>query len=252
MSPATTTGGTPSRTPRTCCSDLELDQLILGELDEPERLRIEAHVAASPSCASRLVTLRAGQQQWQAQMPPLAQGPQAAPQAAPLATVTSLDAARRRRRPLVAGLSTLAAAAAVLVFVQQREPTTRTKGGAVHVGVTRDVDGHREDVFSGDSVPKGARLYVEVWGSEGVAGDVTVVLASGDAHTASPAGTLAAAARTELEIDLASLPGPTPRRVDIAFVVCPAPVGGDRAPALATGTSWPDTCFGERLQVKEP
>ena len=219
MNPAPRPGGTeiggpsrgPSRGARGCCSDLELDQLILGELDEPERLRIEAHVAASPSCAARLLTLRAAQQEWQSQMPPLAATTQAAPPAT-LATVTSLDAARRRRRQLGAGLTTLAAAAGVLFMVQRTETsTTRTKGGAVHVAVTRDVGGHGEDVFSGDSVPAGSRLHVEVWGSEGVAGDVTVVLASGGLQVVKSAGAMAPATRTELEVDLATLPGPRPR-----------------------------------------
>ena len=249
MNPTQTPGGTPIGGPRRCCSDLELDQFILGELDEPERVRIEAHVAASPSCAARLLNLRAAQQQWQSQMRPLAP---AATQDAAAATVTSLDAARRLRRRLAAGFSSLAAAATVLLLVQQPETsTTRTKGGAVHVAATRDVGGGREDVFSGDSVPAGSRLHVEVWGSEGVAGDVTVVLASGGARIAYPAGAMAAATRTEFEVDLsrlATLPGP--RVVDLVFVVCPP--GGGFAPETFGAVVWPDACLGERLQVKEP
>lgn len=232
--------------PRTCCSDLELDQLLLGELDDGPRQRLEQHLASSPACAARLATLRAEQQAWQQNMPPLSAPSK---QEQPLATVTSLDEARRRRnRQLGAGLSTLAAAAAVFVVVQTQEPDTRTKGGDIHVALSADVDGRRVDVFSGDGVKHGATLHAQVrGGAEPLRGSLAYVLESGAARATVAVGAIVSDA-TLVDVELGRLPGAGPRTVDVVFLVCDRSVGPG---ALETERPWPSECAAEKLQVVE-
>jgi anti-sigma factor RsiW len=158
-----------------CCSDLELDQLLLGELDDDHAARLRTHLATSPRCQARLAALETVQRAWAERAPPFR--PPAAPPA-PTAQVVSLDAARaRRRRVAFQALSGLAAAAALLIVVRTGpDDGVRTKGPGIAVTLSQARDGVAVDVFAGDAVDPG----VPVVARARVAAGVNVAVVIGD------------------------------------------------------------------------
>jgi len=114
-----------SARPDPCLSDLTLDRLLAGELDDPavrgQRDIVRAHLAACPSCQQRRAEIEA--------QPALAPDPE-------LRRSLPRRPGSGWRLPLLAAMSVVAAAAAVVLFARPRphgappEPaTTRIKGG---------------------------------------------------------------------------------------------------------------------------
>ena len=256
--------------PRSCCSDLELDQLILGELDEPERQRIENHVAASPSCDARLVTLRAAQQDWQAQLPPLS-SPSTAEAAPSTTTEPSTGPPRhgaRRPRPRQFSIGLMLAVAAAMVVLlmmtlptqptQPTQPTPSTPNaiGGVTIELTRDLAGRRATVFGGDTVAHHEVLHATVRRSDGLTGMLTVVVESGSARLVLPPGQVGPDGNTvvhDVDVDLAALAGDGPRTVVMTFLICDTRLtAAELAAAPHPAQPWPARCGSERLAVVEP
>jgi energy-converting hydrogenase Eha subunit A len=262
--------------PRSCCSDLELDQLILGELDEPERQRLENHVAASPSCDARLVTLRAAQQDWQAQLPPLS-SPSTAEASPSTTTESSTGPPRhgaRRPRPRRFSIGLLLAVAAAMVVLlmmtlptqptQPTQPTLPTRPtlptpsamGGVDVELTRDLAGRRATVFGGDTVAHHEVLHATVRRSDGMTGMLTVVVESGSARLVLPPGQVGPDDNTvvhTVDVDLAALAGDGPRTVVMTFLICDTRLtAAELAAAPNPAQPWPARCVAEQLAVVEP
>lgn len=144
--------------PRTCCSDLEIDQLLLDELDEPRKSALTAHLASSSSCAARLAELRAGRDEWRATMPPLTSSAH---------NVVVLQP-RSRSIARTSAIATFLAAAAAIAFVVSRPAPVdgeRAKGSAVHAGFTVDgTEGIARDVVKrGANVAIFARANSDAW-----------------------------------------------------------------------------------------
>lgn len=270
--------------PRSCCSDLELDQLILGELDEPERQRIENHVAASPSCDARLVTLRAAQQDWQAQLPPLSSPSTTTPDPS-TTTMASMEFPRhgaRRPRPRRFSIGLLlAVAAAMVVLLMMTLPTQPTQPalttlptqptlptpsamGGVDVELTRDLAGRRATVFAGDTVAHHEVLHATVRRRDGLTGMLTVVVESGSARLVLPPGRVGPDGTTvvhdvvhtvvhTVDVDLAALAGDGPRTVVMTFLFCDTELtAAELEPAPQSAQPWPARCVAQRLTVVEP
>ncbi len=162
--------------PRTCCNDLQLDQLILDELPAAEGTALRAHLSSSPTCMTRFDALRADHDAWQKSMPPLPMVVESsdADSSGPNNVVVLAD----RRRAVVrvaSGLAvTLAAAAAILVVVapvaDPLDDVVRHKGGGVSASFAVEGDGHK-DLFDGDTVALPARLRADLrLTGEGVVG----------------------------------------------------------------------------------
>jgi hypothetical protein len=168
--------------PAACLSDLKLDRLLGGELDgSAERETALAHLATCPRCQQRRDEIAAQSPQ----LPDEALFGKLAPPAEP-----PRARAPRRRAPLVAAISLLAAAAAVVLVARPRphEPLrspadTRLKGGdfGFEILVRRKGDGRaapvlpEEPVHPGDLIgfrvrsPSGGHLaIVSVDGAGGV------------------------------------------------------------------------------------
>ncbi|MFY0535929.1 hypothetical protein [Nannocystis pusilla] len=135
--------------PSGCLSDLVIDRLIVGELDDAARVEALGHAAACTWCTARIAELRGEQQAFAAGPVPLA-----------------LHRPKRRFLGLSAALA--AAAALALVFLPDRsgpepEPApvlddlVRTKGAA-HVGLYVERDGKLSPLLSGEHIVPGARV----------------------------------------------------------------------------------------------
>ena len=148
----------PQRRGEACLSDLVLDRMIVGELDESGG-RAE-HLAGCPKCSARLAELRLAtpDQLFIAGM-------------AAAATKT----ARRRRGPLTAGISTLlVAAAAVAVIWWPRPPEgTRSKGGLTFEVVARRQNGVVAPLLPGATLAAGDAIRFRL--SSDVDGWLTVI-----------------------------------------------------------------------------
>ncbi|WP_434420153.1 DUF4384 domain-containing protein [Nannocystis pusilla] len=135
--------------PTGCLSDLVIDRLIVGELDDAARVEVLGHAAACTWCTARIAELRGEQQVFAAGPVPLALH-------------------RPKRRFLGVSAALAAAAALALVFLPDRsgpepEPApvpgdvVRTKGAA-HVGLYVERDGKLSPLLSGEHIVPGARV----------------------------------------------------------------------------------------------
>jgi hypothetical protein len=150
-----------------CCSDLELDQLLLDELDDDHAARLRAHVAASPRCHARLMALQTVKQAWAERAPPFApatstSGSASMPTSTSNSVISLVDARQKRRWLFTRAATILAAAATVVIAVRQSGPEVRTKGPRLSVTLTTEQGGRMVDVFSGDGVVAGARVVAHV------------------------------------------------------------------------------------------
>jgi hypothetical protein len=129
--------------PRTCCSDLELDELLAGALSPESATKVRAHLAASPSCASHFASLEAAFRADQATLRPLPPAPAARPR-------------------LVFSTSAALAAASLAIFFVVRDgatPPEQLKGRAsVDVKVKRASGGDVVTLGDGSQVAAGDRL----------------------------------------------------------------------------------------------
>jgi anti-sigma factor RsiW len=131
---------------RGCCSDLQLDQLLLNELAEPERIALRTHLAASPRCQARLDEMTMAHHSYQAR---------------PLLLPIEAPARRQPQRRWLtrASLLTTAMAASVagVLWLQPSDDGTRIKGQAVVV----DVLANGRDVFANDALSAGTSVHLE-------------------------------------------------------------------------------------------
>jgi hypothetical protein len=155
----------PSTETEPCCSDLELDQLLLDELPPEHASRLRAHVAASPRCQARLAALDTVKRAWAERAPPFVP-----PAAAPSTNVVALDAVRSRRLRLASqGMAAFAAAAAVVVLVQRStDDGVRTKGPGLTVALTQSKGGRAVDVFAGDAIDAAVPVVAHAKAQAGV------------------------------------------------------------------------------------
>lgn len=194
-----------------CCSDLELDQLLLDELTPDHAARLRAHVASSPRCQARLAALDTVKRAWAERAPPFVP-----PASAPVRNVVALDAVRSRRLRLASQtMAALAAAAAVVVLVQRNaDDGVRTKGPGLTVALTQSHAGRDVDVFAGDAVDAAADVVAHAKAAAGVHVAVVVdarVVARG---VADAAGVVDVAFRVD-------------RAVDVVVVACVEAVRAD-------------------------
>lgn len=211
-----------------CCSDLELDQLALGELDDDSAARLRAHLAASPRCQARFAAIERVQQAWAQRAPPFVSAfaqafapataktvASAAPSpAADAAPVVDLDAVRARRRRLgVQTMAGLAAAAALLIVVRSNGPDegVRTKGTGIAVSLTQARGGATFDVFAGDAVAVGVPVIAHVQAGPGAA---LAVVAEGRV----------VARGTTDAVGVATLAFPVVRAGDVRLAACATPL----------------------------
>lgn len=98
----------PTRRSDDCLSDLRIDQLMAGELGDPEHARAQSHVACCERCATRLATLDAGRARFAAEAPVL----------------TAARPWRRRRSAVVVAGALALAAAMTLLWLRGRDRLT--------------------------------------------------------------------------------------------------------------------------------
>jgi anti-sigma factor RsiW len=182
-----------ARGPRGCCSDLDLDRLILGELDADAAATLRRHLETSPSCQARHDAMRAEHEAWQRDLPPLSG-----------AVVVGLDGARRRRwLRLSSAAGVMLAAAGVLIAVGRSGPdpeVVRPKGGSLRA--TFALDGGA-DVFDGDTVTVPATVRVTaISGVDGVVAVDIVTDGVTDGVVVGPHAPVTAAVSTTLTVTL--------------------------------------------------
>ena len=103
-----------------CCSDLQLDRLITGELDAGARASVESHTTNCELCRARLTALREDRSQYVASHTAL---PPALRQASePARHVWSWPG-------WLGGLALVGATAGMLMVLVVRPPAEQTKGG---------------------------------------------------------------------------------------------------------------------------
>jgi hypothetical protein len=142
----------------TRCSDLRLDRFLSGELQEGERLRLEAHLAASQACRRRCDALAADRQRF------LGSG---------RSLSGDFSATRNARAPkpgparrFVIGATLAAAASAAVVFWPSHEQeSVRPKGPAFVVHRARN--GFVSELTDGGQVRSGDRLRFSFPGAIG-------------------------------------------------------------------------------------
>ncbi len=134
--------------PRGCCSDLQLDQALLGELSPTQDQALRAHLAASPPCQARFQALQEGARGFQPR---------------PLAPTAVVLPFRRRVAPMLAPVATLAAAATVLFMVQRTDDVKTPNNDTNGVVITVIKDGVRTkgDGFMLDVKQQGRSLFVD-------------------------------------------------------------------------------------------
>jgi hypothetical protein len=141
---------------RGCCSDLQLDQLLLDELTNTERILLQQHLAESPSCQARLDELTRAREAYQA----LALAPLQLP-APSLATVHRLHPRWLGRASIAT--TAMAASIAGALWLQPTTPETRIKGQAVVLDVRAD----SKDVFAQDELSVGTQLHLSTTTTDG-------------------------------------------------------------------------------------
>ncbi len=234
---------TPER-PAGCASDLDLDELLTGDLDgQPKELALRGHIEGCARCRARFAAFSA------VDSPPFAPPPFAAP-ASEIAPAPAAATVTQRRTPRwrwpVLGFLSGAAAVAVVVIVKMgtpgglpNPPGERTKGGlALTVFVKRaggavDTVTQEADLHAGDelrfALASGAPGHAVVLGLD-AAPSVTIYAPS------------AAAASTAIPIDATgsiTLPGSivadaTAGAERVVALVCAAPTAPETLRARAT------------------
>jgi hypothetical protein len=254
----------PLRTSGRCCSDLRLDRLLCGELDDGDARALRAHLEASPRCAARLAELQADRDAFVAAPAPLrlidggAAGAATATTAATSPTTARTASTSSRGARLYALLPVLAAAAG-LVFAVQTTTTTsdgdvvRTKGTAPRVLL----HGKRGEVVrplgAGDVVFAGDLLRLDVGtagprhvGVVGVDHDGVSAWIPADGDALVHVGGAPAPLPTAVALDEA----PTAGVLQIVVWACEAPTS---MAALVTATSTrttPTGCAHETITLE--
>jgi anti-sigma factor RsiW len=261
-----------------CCSDLRLDQLLCGELDDDDAHALRVHLQSSPRCADRLAALDADRAAFVAEPPPLrivddvpgeataavtGRAGSTAPLSLPARTATLTGRPGPSVRRVLALVPALAAAAAAGVVLLRTPPpggdpgvldeVVRTKGDAPQVVV----HARRGDaVFAlgpGDVVRGGDALRIDVATSEpGYVGVVGVdhdgvtawIPAAGDALAWS--GGPPAPLPTAVALDAAPAPG----TLRIVVWSCPRPIAMAMLVAATTSKARPDDCAQETLTLQ--
>jgi|GEM_PF-323803 len=259
----------PLRTSGRCCSDLRLDQLLCGELDDGDAHALRVHLESSPRCAARLAELQADRDAFVAAPPPLrlVEGDvQAAPAPAPTPPAQKAPSLRGR---LLALAPVLAAAAGLIIAL--RGPATHDGGAdgdpVIGADVVRAkgeaprvlVHGKRGDVVrplgAGDVVFAGDLLRIDVGtvgprhvGVVGIDHDgiAAWIPAGGDALVV--AGGAPAPLPEAVTLDEAPVAG----TLKVVVWSCDAPIA---MAALVTATSTqtvPTGCARETLSLQRP
>jgi hypothetical protein len=252
----------PLRTSGRCCSDLRLDQLLCGELDDGDAHALRVHLESSPRCAARLAELRADRDTFVTAPPPL----RVIDGGMQVATAPPANKKAPSLRGQLLALTPVLAAAAGL-FIALRGPAiadvsvdpvvgadlVRAKGAAPQVLV----HGKRGDVVrplgTGDVVFAGDLLRIDV-GTSGP-GHVGVVGVDHDGIAAwIPADgetiTVAGGAPTPLPTAVALDEAPTAGSLKIVVWACEAPIA---MATLVTATSTqtvPTGCARETLSLQ--
>lgn len=173
----------PFTTSGRCCSDLKLDRLLNGELDEEAAASLRVHLEGSVACRRRLDELEAARAAWRAEAPALDLEALRAPRGA--SSSPSAPPRSRGRVPFLvaAGSGLAAAAAAVLLSVGVGTPAVdevRTKGDGAALSFHVLHDGVARAGRDGEVVAPGDRLRFTVR----VAEDAHVVVLGRDASGA--------------------------------------------------------------------
>jgi hypothetical protein len=219
--------------PRTCCSDLDLDRLALGELSAERAAEVNKHLAESPSCAARSAEFM-GVHLLERPLPP--------PRAA-----TNVPA---RLRHITQGVLFAAALAAAMLFVVRPSDdvvTMKGDGDAFEVFVSRPsgdgVLGEGARVAPGDRL----RFVVHTTAPQTVA--VLSIDGAGTVSVYSPPRPLAPG-RAELPgaIELDNVRG---REVLMAFTCDHAVDAGSLVAAVKAGTT-PAGCDVMRHTLEKP
>jgi hypothetical protein len=158
-------------TPAGRCSDLTLDRLLAGELDEARAAALEAHLAHAGPCRARYEAISADREAFLSRAPRLTVVPLGR-------TPPALPAAPRRNAPwraVTAAALALAASFALWLPTSGVDPATRTKGGGLVAyrarGEAVDVVGEGGQVAPGDRLkfafPASRGLYAAVVGQDG-------------------------------------------------------------------------------------
>lgn len=229
-----------------CPSDLKLDRLAGGELDDAARVSTEAHVTGCEACTARMAERRAG---WNAHpVDPrklLAAVRRAEPAPVPWT---------RKLAPFFAAL-VLGGAALALMLKPAPEPETRFKGG-LQLRVFRLENGHAREVESGSQFATGDKLRFVVDLPSAGAVEVLGVEQSGNLYRAWPQGSddVQRTAGSGVELPGAVALDATPGDETFFLVHCPgqtvAPTctsaGAGVAPRCGSG------CNSTSFLVKKP
>ena len=231
--------------PAGCASDLDLDELLAGDLDgQPKELALRGHIEGCARCRARFAAFSA------VDSPPFAPSPLAAP-ASEVAPVHAAASVTERRTPRwrwpVLGFLSGAAAVAVLAIVKMgtpgglpSPPGERTKGGlALTVFVKRVGSGAVDTITQEADLHAGDELRFTL--ASGAPGHAVVL-----GLDASPSVTIyapnAAAASAAIPIDATgsvTLPGSivadaTAGAERVVALVCAAPTAPETLRAHAT------------------
>lgn len=153
-----------------CLSDLRLDELLAGELEQQQRQPATAHLGGCPACSDRLAELERDRDDYRAR------------------SVARPGRPLRRSLGVGVGIATAAACAAILLLgIRPQTPTTRSKGSArlgffiTHGDQVRP-GGPGEKVQPGDmlsfTLSTDTRVYVAVLSRDG-AGRASVYFPAG-------------------------------------------------------------------------
>jgi len=153
-----------TNTPKRCCSDLKLDRLLVGDLDDVEAHALHAHLDQSLACRARYDELAADRDDFVAATPRLSFTRQAVVTSS---SASSSSSSRQRWRFVAAGVSTMAAAAGVLLLVLPGPSgddvdIVRSKGAPVALTVHRKRGDSVSALRRTDTVVAGDVLRVEV------------------------------------------------------------------------------------------
>ena len=165
-----------------CCSDLTLDRLLVGDVDDGEAQTLRAHLEQSAPCRARYDVLVADRAAFVAAPPVLDFAPKRQSPA------SSTKPARRARWSVAAGLSALAAGVAVFAMQQPGAAAdapvvdvVRSKGSALNVTIHRKRGDVASALLRTDTITAGDALRAEVT----TAAPAHIVVVSVDADGAS-------------------------------------------------------------------
>lgn len=247
----------PLRTSGRCCSDLRLDQLLCGELDDDDARALRVHLESSPRCAARLAELQADRDAFVAAPPPL-RLIEGGMTTATTATTTTTSPSRRARLLMLAPV--LAAAAGLVLAVQTTGgdgdldgDVVRTKGAAPQVLV----HGKRGDVVralsAGDVVLAGDVLRFDVGtagprhvGVVGVDHDGVSAWIPADGDALVQAGGAPTPLPTAVALDVAPVAG----TLKIVVWACEASIAMATLVTATQTHTVPDGCARETLTLQ--